>query len=694
MNSLSGSHSRYSAGTSDIRYVKGIGPRRAEIFRRLGIHSLKDLFYLFPRRYEDRSRFHTLASFPLGEPATCRGEILEIKFKPIRRMPILEVLLGDDSGTLRAIFFNQPYLRRTFETGQWVVFHGKLENYEGRLQLPNPEFEIMDRSDENSPHVGRIVPIYPLTEGLFQRSLRMIMKDAIEKHLNETISDYLPPALRNDMGFVPLDRALHDMHFPATLEDQSRARQRLVFDDFFSFTLSLLIRVKTLRTQFQSPAIRPEPGCFEVFKKALPFELTGSQEHAMREIEKDVGAHVPMNRLLQGDVGSGKTVVAAFAFFLTARAGLQSAFLVPTEILAEQHFRTLSRLLTPLNITVELLTKSVAEDDRKRINATLKRGDLSVLVGTHALLQEDVVFHNLAMVTIDEQHKFGVHQRGQLFQRSPRPHQLVMTATPIPRTLGLTLFADLDVSLMREMPKGRKPIATYWISRAKQAEVYRHVARRLSKGEQAYIVFPVIEESEKVDQRAAKKEHSRLQKEVFPEFKVGLVHGKLDRSEREAIMRAFGRREIHVLVATSVIEVGVDQPNATVMIIENADRFGLAQLHQLRGRIGRGSLESECFLFGEPSTEEGKKRLRLLTKLNDGFLIAEEDLKLRGQGDLLGTRQAGVPFFRVANLATDEAMLVTAREKAVDVTNGLDLATLKNPNHWIQKYLEQMPKND
>lgn len=694
MNSLSESHSHYPAGTSDIRYVKGIGPRRAEIFHRLGIHSLKELFYLFPRRYEDRSRFHSLASFPLGEPATCRGEILEVKFKPIRKMPILEVLLGDDSGTLRAVFFNQPYLRRTFEAGQWVVLYGKLENYEGRLQLANPEFEIMDRADEDSAHVGRIVPIYPLTEGLFQRSLRMIMKDAIEKHLNETIVDHLPSPLRNDMGFVSLDRALHDMHFPGTFEDQSRARRRLVFDDFFSFTLNLLIRVKTLRTQFQSPVIHPGPGCFEVFKKALPFELTGSQERAMREIEKDVTSQVPMNRLLQGDVGSGKTVVAAFAFFLTARAGFQSAFLVPTEILAEQHFRTLSRFLTPLNITVELLTKSVGEDDRRRINAMLKRGDLAVLVGTHALLQEDVVFHNLAMVTIDEQHKFGVHQRGQLFQRSPRPHQLVMTATPIPRTLGLTLFADLDISLMREMPKGRKPIATYWISRAKQTEVFRHVAQRLSKGEQAYIVFPVIEESEKADQRAAKKEYLRLQKEVFPEFKVGLVHGKLDRSDREAIMRAFGRREIHALVATSVIEVGVDQPNATVMIIENADRFGLAQLHQLRGRIGRGTLESECFLFGEPSTEDGKKRLRLLTKLNDGFLIAEEDLKLRGQGDLLGTRQAGVPFFRVANLATDESMLVTAREKAVAVANGLDLAILKNPNHWIQKYLEQIPKND
>jgi len=687
MDKLSEPDKRAFSDLPEIRYVKGIGPKRAEIFKTLGVHSVRDLLYFFPRRYEDRSRFTSIASAPPGEPVTCRGEILEVRFRPIRRMPLVEVLFGDASGTLRAVFFNQPYLKKTFEAGQHVIFHGKVENYEGRLQITNPEFEIVEEGDEDSAHVGRIVPVYPLTEGLFQRSLRVVLKDAVEIHLLRAVTDPLPPSLRSELDLVPLDRAVQNMHFPASFEDLAAARKRIVFDEFFDFFLRLMIRMKKLRTRLKAPRITAGPERFGEFRSTLPFPLTSSQEKALADIARDLATEIPMNRLLQGDVGSGKTVVAVFAFFLAAKAGYQSAFLIPTEILAEQHFRTISRFLAPLNVRVELLTKSVDADHRGRITADLKRGDLPVLVGTHAVLQEDVAFSNLGLVAIDEQHKFGVHQRNHLLKRTPRPHQLVMTATPIPRTLGLTVYADLDISVMRDMPAGRKPVKTYWITRAKQPEVFRHVAERLAKGEQAYIVFPLIEESEKADLLAAKKEFDRLKKSVFPGFKIGLVHGKLDRPERESIMRAFGRGEIRVLVATSVIEVGVDQPNATVMIIENAERFGLAQLHQLRGRIGRGEIESECFLFGEPSTEEGKKRLRLLTKLTDGFLIAEEDLKLRGQGDLLGTRQSGVPFFRVADLLTDEAMLILARDRARTIVDALDLDALKNPGHWIHKYL-------
>ena len=682
-----------AAPAPEIRYVKGIGPKRAEILKNLGISSIRDLLYLFPRRYEDRSHFTAMNTVVPGETSTCRGEVLEVKFKPIRRMPIVEVLFGDESGTLRAVFFNQPYLKKTFEAGQQVILYGKVELYEGKIQVTNPEFEILDSGDEDSVHAGRIVPIYPLTQGLFQRSLRVILREAVTTYLNQTVSDYLPPSFRQELDLVSSDEAIREMHFPTNFEKLAAARKRIVFDEFFSFTLRLLTKVKTVKTRLRSPKMDFQEPIFEEFKKALPFELTQSQIAAIRDIAKNLQGEAPMNRLLQGDVGSGKTVVAAFAFLLAARSGFQSAFLVPTEILAEQHFRTLSKVLTALKIRPELLTKSVEKDTRGRILAELKTGELRVIVGTHALLQEDVKFKNLGLVTIDEQHKFGVHQRNLLLQRTPRPHQLVMTATPIPRTLGLTLYADLDTSVMKELPKGRRPIKTYWITRSKQSEVFRHVSERVKKGEQAYIVFPIIEESEKADLLAAKKEYDRLRKTVFPDLKVGLVHGKLDRSERESVMRAFGRGEVQILVATSVIEVGVDQPNATVMIIENAERFGLAQLHQLRGRIGRGTIDSECFLFGEPSTDEGKKRLRSLTKLSDGFLIAEEDLKLRGQGDLLGARQSGIPYFRVADLIADEALLLAAREKAQGIVKDLDLAALEDPEHWIQKYLEQMPQN-
>lgn len=680
--------------SGELRYIKGVGPKRALIFQKLGIHSVCELLYLFPRRYEDRSHFADLAHLPLGEPMTCRGEVMEVKFKPIRGMPLVEVLIGDDTGTLRAIWFNQPYLKKLFQSGQQIILYGKVELYQKHLQMPNPEFEIVDDPEAESIHAGRITPIYPLTEGLFQRSLRTTLREAVEHHLNGAITDLLPLELRSELDLMPLTPALREMHLPASFEELKKARRRIVFDEFFSFELKLFLKVKAIRTQYRSPAFKVDPGLDTEFRRSLPFELTKSQEKAILDLRKDLSQTVPMNRLLQGDVGSGKTVVAVFAFLAAQRSGLQCAFLIPTEILAEQHYRTLVKFLEPLGIRPELLTKSTESDKRARLIAELKQGKIPVVVGTHALLQDDVRFRNLGLLVVDEQHKFGVHQRNQLLQQTPRPHQLVMTATPIPRTLALTVYADLDISVMREMPKGRQPIKTYWITRKKQPEIFEHMASRIRKGEQAYIVFPLIEETERADLLAAKKEYERLQKTVFQKFRMGLVHGKLERSERESTMRAFSRNEIDILVATSVIEVGVDQPNATMMIIENAERFGLAQLHQLRGRIGRGTLESECFLFGEPTTEEGKMRLRLLTKLTDGFRIADEDLKLRGQGDLWGTRQSGEPLFRVAHPVLDEAVLLQARREAQKLIAGMPDTVPQKIPAWVQKYLEQMPKTD
>ena len=677
-----------------LRYIKGVGPKRTLVFQKIGIHSVRDLLYLFPRRYEDRSHFAPLNNLPLNEPITCRGEVVDVKFKPIRGMPLVEVLIGDDAGTLRAVWFNQPYLKKLFECGQQVILYGKVELYKKDIQMSNPEFEIVDSAEAESIHTGRITPIYPLTEGLFQRSLRTTLREAVEHHLDGAITEILPPELRNELNLMALDQALREMHLPSSFEELEKARRRIVFDEFFSFELQIFLKVKAIRTQHQANAFKISLDLRAEFQRSLPFELTKSQEKAISDLVTDLGQTVPMNRLLQGDVGSGKTVVAAFAFLAAHRSGLQSAFLIPTEILAEQHYRTLLKFLEPLGVRPELLTKSTESDKRARIIAELKAGKVPVVVGTHALLQEDVRFKDLGLLVVDEQHKFGVHQRNHLLQKTPRPHQLVMTATPIPRTLALTVYADLDISVMKELPKGRQPIKTYWITRKKQPEIFEHMALQIQKGEQAYIVFPLIEETEKKDLLAAKKEFERLRKTVFMKFRMGLVHGKLDRPEREAIMRAFTRNEIDILVATSVIEVGVDQPNATMMIIENAERFGLAQLHQLRGRIGRGKLESECFLFGEPTTDEGKMRLRLLTKLSDGFLIADEDLKLRGQGDLWGIRQSGEPLFRVAHPILDEAILLQARKEAQKLISGIPGNSLQKTPAWVQKYLEQMPKTD
>ncbi|HOW58854.1 MAG TPA: ATP-dependent DNA helicase RecG [Candidatus Omnitrophota bacterium] len=679
--------------TAELRYLKGVGPKRSLVFQKIGIHTIRDILYLFPRRYEDRSNFVSFDKLPIGEPVTCRGEVLDVKFKPIRGMPILEVLLGDDVGTLRVAWFNQPYLRKLFLPGQQLILYGKVEFFQKYLQMANPEFELVEPSQEDSAHIGRITPIYPLTEGLFQRSLRTILKEAVEHQLGQAIVDLLPLDVRTRLNLMPLDEAIRQMHFPVSFAILEQARRRIVFDEFYSFELQLFLKVKTIKSQFQASAFTAKGAAMDDFKNVLPFSLTPSQEKAIQDLVRDLGQTVPMNRLLQGDVGSGKTVVAAFAFLMAERSGMQSVFLIPTEILAEQHYRTLTKLLEPLGVHIELLTKSIEPEKRARLIAELKQGKIPVIVGTHAILQDDVQFQKLGLIVIDEQHKFGVHQRNQLLLRTPRPHQLVMTATPIPRTLALTVYGDLDLSIMKELPKGRQPIKTYWITRKKQSEVFEHIASRIKKGEQAYIVFPIIEETEKADILAAKKEYERLKKSVFPNFKLGLVHGKIDRETRETVMRAFSRKEIDILVATSVIEVGVDQPNATMMIIENAERFGLAQLHQLRGRIGRGSLESECFLFGEPCTEEGKMRLRLLTKLTDGFQIADEDLKLRGQGDLWGVRQSGDAFFRLAHPVLDEPILLEARKEAQALVSGFSGDWIKNPPLWLQKYLEQMPKN-
>ncbi len=648
---------------SSLRYVKGVGPKRAEAFEKLGVRSLHDLLYFFPRRYEDRSQFTAIDKVQAGETATVCGEILDMRLKPIPRMPILEATLGDETGAIHAVWFNQRYLKDILRVGRKVIFYGKVEFYKNRFQMTSPEYEIIE-GDEQTVHTGIITPIYPLTEGLYQRSMRATFREALARTLDETIHDFYPGSFRASKNLADLREAVREMHFPENFESLARARRRIIFDEFLIFQMVLLERFEKATEKYRAHVLKEGTAVMAGFVKSLPFTLTASQAQAMHDLIADLASERPMNRLLQGDVGSGKTVVAAFTLLLAAKNKMQAALLVPTEILAEQHFRSIQKLLQPFGVTTALLTAATEPEKRGKMLAELKQNRLAVLVGTHAMLQEDVTFHSLSMAVIDEQHKFGVEQRTRLLEYAVRPHQLVMTATPIPRTLALTIYGDLKISTMKELPAGRQPIKTYWITRTKQDEVLEHVRQKLAQGEQAYFVFPLIEETEKIDLKAAEKEFKQLKAGVFKDYKMGLVHGRIAREEREWMMREFREGKIHILVATSVVEVGVDHPNATIMVIENAERFGLAQLHQLRGRIGRGAKASECFLFGEPTTEEGQRRLRIMTKTQDGFLIAEEDLKLRGPGDFMGTRQSGEPYFRVGHPLLDENVLLEAREAA------------------------------
>lgn len=653
-----------------VRYVHGVGPRRAEALEKLGVRTLRDLFFLFPRRYEDRTQFLKIGEVSPCDNVTLKGEVLTLGVRPLKQMPLFELVVGDETGMIHAVWFNQPYLKNQFKVGMKVVLNGRVERYQEQIQINAPEFEILENEGESTLHMGRITPIYPLTEGLYQKTLRGILNEVLDHFLEKEIQEYLPEALRKSLDLTSLPEAMREMHFPGSFLGLEKARHRVIFDEFFLFELSLLRRLRLQREKRNSLPLESSTILLEEFKKKLPFQLTADQERTIQEIAGDCSQSLGMNRLLQGEVGSGKTVVAAFALGLAARSGHQACLLIPTEILAEQHALTLLRLLGPLGVRTELLTASTPKEKRFEILRELQTGKLPVLIGTHSLLQEEVCFRSLALVVIDEQHKFGVRQRSHFLNAPCRPHMMVMTATPIPRTLALTLYGDLEVSTLQEMPKGRAPVKTYWITREKQGEVLRHLRERILKGDQGYFVFPAIDETEHEDLFAAREECDRLSKNEFKGLRLGLVHGRVPKEERERIMKDFREGRIQILIATSVIEVGLDNPNAVVMVIENAERFGLSQLHQLRGRVGRGEKESECFLFGEPKTEEGKRRLRVLTKTHDGFVIAEEDLRLRGPGEFFGVRQSGEPYFRVADLEKDAPLLLVARETALNILKG------------------------
>lgn len=662
--------SLHETDQKSIRFIRGIGPKRLEAFQRIGIHTIRDLCYFFPRRHEDRTKITPIAEIQPGTEVTIHAKVLAGTLRPMKQLTLFELKVGDETGMLSAVWFNQPYLKNQFITGEAFAFSGKAEFFGGKLQLNSPEYERLGEESEETIQMGRITPVYPLTEGLAQRAIRVAMKEVADHYVAKEIHEFLPEPIRKKHSFLDLPSAVRMMHFPDDFGEVAEARRRLVFDEFFLFQLLLLSRIKTIQEHERSVPLYDSGAFSAEFRSLLPFPLTQDQEKAIEEISRSMSQNIPMNRLLQGEVGSGKTVVAACALFLAAKNGLQGALLVPTEILAEQHAQKLTSFFSALGIRIELLTGSSEPQEREEILRGAESGGISILIGTHALLQEDVKFKKLGLVVIDEQHRFGVRQRGKLILRAPRPHLLVMTATPIPRTLGLSLYGDFDISTIRELPKGRKEVKTVWAQPKEEAKVLETIkAQVLRTGEQAFIVFPIIDETEKMDLLAAAQEYEKLRRGIFKGLSVGLLHGRIPKKERDEIMRRFYSGELKVLITTSVIEVGVDHPNVTLMVIEHSERFGLSQLHQMRGRIGRGDKNSVCYLFGTPTTEEGKKRLEILTQTNDGFSIAEHDLILRGPGDFFGTRQSGIPAFQVADLIQDHELLILARQEAKALLN-------------------------
>jgi len=650
-----------------LQYLKGVGPQRAKVLAKLGLLTVEDALFHLPTRHEDRTQLIPFRSITPGEARTATGQVAGVSPPPRGRPRVpLEVLLRDGTGFLKAVWFNQPYLERVFKRGQRLIVHGKVQRYgSGPLQMQVKDYEIVEEGEDETLHAGRLVPVYGLTQGLTQRPMRTLMKRLSDTYAL-SVEEPLPEALRTRRGLATLATALKTGHFPATLAELAAARRRLVFDDFFLLQVGLAIRRQREGRQRGLP-MNPPGSLSRGLLSSLPYRLTRAQERVWQEIRADMADGYPMNRLLQGDVGSGKTIVATLAILTAIESGYQAAFMAPTEILAEQHLMTLSALLAPLGIPVALLTNAVRGKARDGLLAATALGEIGCVVGTHALVQEGVRFRRLGLVVVDEQHRFGVAQRATLRGKGDRPDVLVMTATPIPRTLALTLYGDLDVSVLDELPPGRKPIVTVARPEAKRRQIYDFLSAEIAAGRQVYVVCPLVEESEVSDLRAATEMALRLQQDVFPEFTVGLLHGRMSFGDKERVMREFTAGRLQLLVSTTVIEVGIDVPNASVMLVEHAERFGLSQLHQLRGRVGRGPWKSYCILLSRAASVDARRRIAAMTETNDGFRIAEVDLSVRGPGEFFGTRQSGLPEFRVADLIRDGAVLEEARQDAAAV---------------------------
>ena len=673
----------FSALNKPVIELPRVSTKMVSRLNRLGVHTIEDLIYLFPRRHNDYSVLQKIDSLQLGVEQTVIVSVWDVRQVTLGgKHKATEAIVGDDTGNIRVVWFNQPYLAKKFRVGDKLVLSGRVGEFRNSLVFESPEQEIV--SEEELIHTGRLVPVYPSTEGIVARTFRSLIKQVLDKY-SHLITDPYSDDLLKSAKLIDLTTAINQYHYPLTEKDKEEARYRLAFDELFMIQLYVLLKRRDWRANKDSIPISVEQRIVESIKNSLPFALTGAQNIAADQILEDISQESPMSRLLQGDVGSGKTAVALIALLVTVYKGYQGAMMAPTEILVQQHFNTVANILQgtkgieshghwfkfSLNnftkpITVGILTGSLKAVEKREIYQMMHEGELDIVFGTHALLQDNVNIPKLSMAIVDEQHRFGVMQRTSLRNKTKTPHLLVMSATPIPRSLALTLYGDLDISVLDELPPGRQKIKTYHAHPSKRDRIYRFMKSQISQGRQAFVVCPLIEESDILQTRAAKTEFDVLAQEIFPDLSVGLLHGRMSSRDKIDVMDAFQRREIDILVSTPVIEVGIDNPNAVLILIEGADRFGLAQLHQFRGRVGRGNYPSYCILLSDYPSSDAKDRLDVMQRFSDGFAVAEEDLRFRGPGDFFGTRQSGLPDLKIARLS-DQNILSEARRVARSV---------------------------
>jgi ATP-dependent DNA helicase RecG len=679
-----------------LRYLKGIGPKRAASFNKLNLNTIEDLLYYLPRRWEDRRSLLPISALGEGYEQTIKAAILAVEERESRKrrgFKILEVEVGDGRGKIFCVWFNQPYLKTYFKLGQILILYGKVERYTGRLQMNSPEFELMSEESGQGLNIGRIVPVYPLPQAMTQRHLRKIIKCALDEYLPH-LNDFLPYDIRSRNNLFNLAKGLHNIHFPETEESKQQAFRRLCFDEFFLFQLPLILR-KLAKKEKPGISHKTEGELVKSFISGLPFRLTKSQEKVLGEIESDMACGRAMQRLLQGDVGCGKTVVATIAALAAIQGGYQAVIMVPTEILARQHYDKISSWFMVhgselKKIKIGLLVSSTK--NKEGVCRSIREGKIDLVIGTHALLEEVVQFKSLGLVIIDEQHKFGVGQRSLLPKKGINPDVLIMTATPIPRTLAITLYGDLDISVINELPVGRLPIKTMHFNQEEKRFAYEIARQHLKSGSQVYIVYPLIEESYALDIAGAKKMYEELKRQEFGDFRLGLIHGRMKQKEQDRIMFEFKNKKLDMLISTTVLEVGIDIQDATCMIIEQAERFGLAQLHQLRGRVGRGSKESVCVLVTDAKQEEAKARLEAMLAYQDGFHIAEEDLRIRGPGEFFGRRQHGLSELKIANPLIQMQLLKRAREEALKLVSSDPRLNDRQNSYLREKLLQRFPE--
>ena len=646
----------------DVKYIKGVGPNRVKLLNKIGIFTLKDLITYYPRTYEDRSKPKNLYECQDGEEAFVRAiacsRLSDIR---LRGRTMQKLLIRDETATAEAMWFNQSYLKSKFEQGKEYGFYGRVSKKYGKIELMSPQFD----EGNSTKNTGRIIPIYPLTYNLSQNNLRKIMENGI-KEVYGNLEEILPNYILDEYKLEKINKAVKDIHFPESFNDFNIARTRLVFEELLSVQLALL-ELKNRYMNEEKGIIFDKNVKISDVINSLPFKLTGAQRRVLEEIEGDMESDKTMNRLLQGDVGSGKTVVAMCSAYKAVKSGYQAAIMAPTAILANQHLENFKNILGKFDIKMELLISGITKKKKEDILQRLENGEIDIIIGTHALIEDNVKFKNLGLVVTDEQHRFGVKQRSKIASKGNNPDVLVMTATPIPRTLALILYGDLDISIIDELPPNRKKIETFAVNKNMTDRVNAFIKKQIDEGRQAYIVCPLVEENEEMDLKSVEKLYETYKTEVFPEYKVEYIHGKLKQKEKDEIMDRFKKGEIDILISTTVIEVGVDVPNSNIMVIENAERFGLAQLHQLRGRVGRGEYKSYCILKYEGKGETVRKRMKVMCDTNDGFIISEKDLELRGSGDFFGTMQHGLPEFKIANLFEDMKILKVAQEAAIKI---------------------------